>query len=53
MTWLPIVLLGLFGFLIGGSWSFYKQKRIGWAIALAVLGVASFAAAVLWAWEPQ
>ncbi len=40
-----IALLVLAGFLVGGTWSFARQKRYGWAAVLGVLAVMSALAA--------
>ncbi|MGI9196318.1 MAG: hypothetical protein ACR2KE_02540 [Candidatus Nanopelagicales bacterium] len=52
MQWTVIALLALAGFLVGGAYSFFKQKRRNAAIVLSILAVMSVAAAFLWAWEP-
>ncbi|WP_164479137.1 hypothetical protein [Nakamurella antarctica] len=48
MTWEPIVLLGLAGFLAGGSFSLWKTSRIA-SIVLGVVTVAAAVGGVLWA----
>jgi hypothetical protein len=44
-----IALLVLAGFLVGGAWSFGRQRHWGFAVVLAIGAAMAFAAGLLWA----
>ena len=47
MNWLPILLIGLGGFLIGGVGSFWNKSRVA-AVVLAVFSAGCIAGGLLW-----
>lgn len=51
MGWYTVVLLGLAGFLIGGAFSFGRQKRWAGVVILSVAAALALSGAVLWSGE--
>jgi len=47
VNWLPILLIGLGGFLIGGVVSFWNKSRVA-AVVLAVFAAGCIAGGLLW-----
>ena len=47
MNWLPVLLIGLGGFLIGGVVSFWNKSRV-LAVVLAVFSAGCIAGGLLW-----
>lgn len=47
-SWLPIVLIGVGGFLLGGVWSLWKNDSKAGAIVLACFAVAAIVGGALW-----
>ena len=53
MTWLPILMLALGGFFVGGAWSFRKQRNtVGFWIVM-VMAVVCVVSGILLAGAPQ
>lgn len=47
-SWLPIVLIGVGGFLLGGVWSLWKSGAKVFSIILAGFAAAAIVGGVLW-----
>lgn len=51
--WTAVLLLGLAGFLAGGSYSFAKQGKRNAAVILAVLAFLALVGGALYAWGAE
>lgn len=51
-SWYPFAMLLLAGFFVGGSFSFFRAKRMPIALFLGFVGLVCFASAML-TWSPS